>query len=329
MEEQYLAAGRMMAGWSRVALFTHERPDGDALGCLMALASLLEQAKKAVLPVLFDEPGPRYGFLYSRSGLKLWRDVVADINGGWADGMIVADTCAVQQLTPLAETLHRRRVPLLAIDHHVTRDVVADGYVIDENASSTALLVAEMAQALGWRIDDRIAEALFVGMATDTGWFRFSSTDSRTLQIAAGLMEYGIKPDVLYERLYLSDSAARLKLMARMLAGLELLEGGRLAVATLTENMFRQSGAMLSETEDLVNEPMRIASVECSVLLSPMGTDGVKVSLRSRHTLDCAALAARLGGGGHPRAAGVRWAGTLEVARDKIVAAVLQDLRNS
>ena len=202
----------------------------------------------------------------------------------------------------------------------------ADLYIVDEKASSASLLVFEMAETLGWTIDLQVAEALFTGVATDTGWFRFSNTDSRTLGAAARLLPYGVRPDELYQAYYLSDSPARSRLIGTLLSQMELFADDRIAVMRITREVLKDCAALRTDTEDLVNEAMRIASVESAILLSALDEEVVKVSLRSKHLVNCAVVAEGLGGGGHERAAGARMRTDLETAQKIALSAVLQEL---
>ncbi len=324
--EQYLAAGKLIDGWSGVLLLTHERPDGDALGGLIGLYRMLKSIGKKPSAFLFDPPAPRFDRLRTHADLKVCSGSESDFDVGRFDGIIIVDTCALQQLTPIAGLLKRRPVPVLAIDHHLTRDEIADCYVVDESASSSSLMVAEMAPTLGWQIDANTAEALFTGMTTDTGWFRFSNTDSRTLEVAGRLLQYGVKPGELYQAYYMSDTPARMRLIGLMLSEIELHADGRLAVMCITQEMLQRCGASRADTEELVNEAMRIGSIESSILLSALDEEVIKVSLRSKRQVNCAAVAAGLGGGGHERAAGVRIKGDLQAAKQLVVHAVVKEL---
>ena len=151
----------------------------------------------------------------------------------------------------------------------------------------------------------QIATALATAITSDTGWLRFANTDSRCLRVMGRLLDAGVRPDRLYARLFQCDRVERLRLTARMLATLELHCGGQLAVMCIRKADFEASGAMLEETENLINEALRIGTVESVVLLVESG-DLIRVSLRSRDAIDVAAVAKGFGGGGHSRAAGLR-----------------------
>lgn len=331
--DEQRACGAIVTGWKRPLLLTHTKPDGDALGCLLAMRSVLRRLKADPLAVAFEPPAPRYAALVEDDPLVVWDGGKEDpTHLGEVDGVLVMDTCAYSQLEPLSDWLRSRReaqpsVPLLVVDHHVTRDDLADHYLIDETASSASVIVYEWASACGWELDATALRALFVGVATDTGWFRHSNTDARTLEIAAALVRRGVDVHDEYTHLYQSELLPRMRLFGAALDAMELHHDNRLAIIPITSAMFARTGSTPADTEELVNEPLRVATVEVSVLLvetpesDPTGTAEIKASFRAKGDTDVAAIAARFGGGGHVKAAGARIPGSLDDAKNKILAA--------
>jgi phosphoesterase RecJ-like protein len=189
---------------------------------------------------------------------------------------------------------------------------LADEYLIDETASATALIIHDWAQAAGWPLDDHARLALYVGLVTDTGWFRFANTDARTLTTAAALVASGVRPAQVFEQVYQNEPAARVRLLAAVMSTLELHHHDRLAVMTITRQAFAQTGASPTDTEDLVNYPLQVATVDVSVLLVEQEDGGTRVSFRSkapsetRPDIDVATVAKDFAGGGHRRAAAAR-----------------------
>jgi phosphoesterase RecJ-like protein len=326
--QEYRQVAQVVAGWRRPLLVTHTRPDGDAIGCLLALRGMLRAQGSQPLAMLYGSIPPRYAFLSPDDPLTEAAAPSQAADAFAPDGVVVLDTCAYAQLEPIADWLRASPRPLLVLDHHVTRDVPAKHALIDESASATCLILFEWAQTVGWLLAPRVVEALFVGIATDTGWFHHPNTDVRTLEAAARLVERGATPETVYEQIYGVQSPERVRLFGAALRDVELHDGGRIAVMSIGEDHFKQSGATPADTEDLVNEPMRIRGVTVSVLLVAYAPGRVRVSLRSRSPaagepeINVADVAASLGGGGHPRAAGARVPGSLE----SVKADVLQKL---
>ncbi len=316
-------AAALVCGWRRPLLMTHEKPDGDALGSLAATSALLRSQGVQPTALLFDLIPDRYALLNESDFSVLGRDCKLD-ELSRCDGIVVLDTCTYSQLRPVAEWLRAAPQAKLAIDHHLTRDDLAKAYVFDESAAATCLILFEWAKHAGWQIDAQTARALFVGLAMDTGWFHHSNTDARALAAAAELLRLGARPHILYESLFQQDSAPRVRLLGAALGSLELLSEGQLALMTLDRGAFASVGATPADTEDIINEPLRIAGVRVSALLVEAGDGVIRVSLRSRATesgddVDVSAVAQFLGGGGHRHAAGAKVSGTLRGVRELLL----------
>lgn len=332
-------AGRQVERWRRVMILSHARPDGDALGAMAALRIALAAKGGEPHAFVYEKIPPRYTFLERLTPFELWPPEPPADSG--FDGIVILDTCSWSQLEPPAAFLRSSSLPKVVVDHHATRDDLAingtdDLLAADVTSASTCGLVYAWCETMGWPIDAAMAEALWIGMVTDTGWFRFSNTDGRTLRAAADLLERAsLRPDVLYEKLNASYSPARLRLLGEMLQTLRFEAGGLVAVMELTKEMFARAGAVPADAEELVNEPMSTACVVASVLLTDLGEGVVRVNFRSKspeaagRSIDVAAVARRFGGGGHHRAAGARVAGTLAENRDSVAKAVVEAVEQS
>jgi phosphoesterase RecJ-like protein len=284
-------------------LLTHVNPDGDGLGAMIALARAAEAVGKTVELFLPDGVPERYAFLLSdRQALgpeQLPRAADA------AERIVVLDTAAESQLEQAWSCLTARAEKVVVIDHHLGGKPLGPVGWIDTSACAVGLMVLELLEQMRWPIDQQAAEALAVAIASDTGWMRFENTDARCLQAMARLLDRGVRPDQLYARLFQTDRPERLALQARALDSLELHAGGAIGSMQLQAEDFRATGARPDETENLVNELLRIAQVEVAVMLIE-NQDNTRVNLRSRGQVDVAAIARKFGGGGHARAAGLR-----------------------
>ncbi len=332
----FAQAAEFVASWKQPLLLSHAKPDGDALGSLIAMRAMLRSRGAEAVPLLFDPLPSRYA-AFERYGAMpiLGRDrALSDL--ARFDGIILLDTCSFNQVHPIADWIRSASQPKLAVDHHITRDEMVDVYVVDEQAAATCLILHDWARATGWTIDRTAAEALFTGIAMDTGWFRFSNTDERTLSAAAELVAGGVRPNDLLRDLYQREQPSRIALLATALTSLEVLSQGRLAVMTLSLGDFAAAGASPTDTEDIINEPMRIGSVIVSILLAEREKGLVGVSFRSKPPfgedsldVDVAALAQSFGGGGHRRASAARIKGTLPHARSAVIDQVQHILGDS
>ena len=271
---QFRHAASILKAWHRPLILTHERADGDAIGSVLAMRAILRGLGSAPLTALFDRVPSPYVFLTEGDPLPIFGQGVSENDLSGVDGVVVLDTCAYGQLTPLADWLRATSLPIIAVDHHVTRDVPADTTLIDTNASAAALIVHDWARAMGWPLDPTALQALFVGIATDTGWFAFGNTDARTLEAAALLVRSGVEPHELYRRIYRSERAPKVRLLGAALETLELLDGRRVASMQLTQAVFERCRAQPPDTEGIINEPLRIGSVDVSVLFVESG-DGL------------------------------------------------------
>jgi len=301
--ETFNAVIERLAGASEILILTHARPDGDGLGSMQALALSGRRAGKTVHTLIPDEIPARLAFLFSgeRPAGTDEFEALCESSGL----IVILDTHALSQLDELAEAVGRFSSKIVVIDHHSTGDALSETMWIDSSAAATGVMVGEVIDALGWPLDETAAEFLMAAVLTDTGWLRFANTDGRCLRAVARWTDAGIRPDILYRKIYQNDRPQRLKLMVRLVQSMEFYFDSQLAVMVLRAGDFDETGGLRSETENMVNEALRIGTVESAILLVE-GTDLVRVSLRSRDRIDVAKLAGGFGGGGHRRAAGLR-----------------------
>ncbi len=340
MDEQvYREAGRRLEAWRRPMILTHARPDADALGSSAAMRRVLSARGTEPTAFVYEPISPRYRFLEPAGAFQLWAAGAATLIDARFDGIVILDTCSWSQLEPVADYLRASRLPKIILDHHATRDDLSaagtdDYYAIDTASASASGLVYEWCATMGWPLDAAAGEAVFAGITADTGWFRFSNTDARTLRAAAALIEScDLRPDIIYARLNGSHSPARLKLLCLMLGTLQYFQEGKVAVVELTREMFEQSGAIPADSEELVNEPMNTASVMVTLLMTDLNDGVVRLNFRSKspeligREIDVSAVARLFGGGGHHRAAGARVPGTLKDVREKVIQSVLDAVK--
>jgi len=306
----------------RFVLSSHVRPDGDALGSELAVAGILEGLGKTVRIVNPSDKPEHLKFLDpTDKALKLGQGVdaaqVAD-----TDVHIILDTSAWNQLSDVGKIFEKSSATKVVIDHHVSADDLGAIEFKDTRAEATGAIVFRMAESLGFPINTEMAIALFCAIATDTGWFRFSSTTSDTMRIAGRLIDLGVQPHVLYRQLYEQHSLSRVKLAGRVLGRVSVECGGRLAFTSVERDDFVQTGAKPADTEDLVNECLRIGGVECAFIAVEQQNGSVKLSFRSRTNVNVAQVAEQFGGGGHKQAAGAVLSGPLASALTQVVAAM-------
>jgi phosphoesterase RecJ-like protein len=327
-EEDYAAATQLLMSWNCSLLLSHTHPDGDALGCLVGLKSLLASQGRESIAAAYESPSPHQSSLTGVDHLHV-------LNGdddpvmSKVDGVVVMDTCAYAQLTPVADWLRARSVPRIVVDHHSTRDLPADLQLIDTTASSATLILYRWAKSAGWDISSQAAQAIFEGLATDTGWFRFSNTTAEALRVAADLTELGVNLDETNQRIYNQDPASLLRFSALAMSGLELHDNDSIALLCVTEEMTQRADVTSDDTGHVVNHPLSVASVQVSALLVDWGNGVTKCSFRSKGGVDVAKLAATFGGGGHVRAAGARIEAPLIQAKQMILECIHKQVGKS
>ncbi len=305
----------------RFVITSHVRPDADAIGSEMGLALFLQNRGKQVRVINPSHTPNHLKFLdptemIQKMGGEVTVESVCD-----TDVHIVVDTSAWQQLQDVSPALQKTKAKKIVIDHHLSSDNLGAIEFKDITAAAAGVLVTEFIEASGDSFSPAQAAALFTAIATDTGWYRFPNTDSRTLQAAARLVDRQVEPHAIYRMLYERSSLARLKLHSIVLNRVELASGGRLAHTFVTRADFAATGAQSSDTEDLVNTCLSIDGVEVAFILVEQADGRVKGSLRSRSDISVAAIAEKFGGGGHRQAAGTMLPGPLVTAQQTLLAA--------
>jgi phosphoesterase RecJ-like protein len=303
----------------RFLLTTHIRPDGDALGSMIALEEVLRSLGKEVRMVVASHVATRYHFLPAVERVAFF-----ELPGDpWraTDAVVVLDTGAWAQLSSFGTFLKSLDVPKLVIDHHQTLDDLGAVRLVDVSAEATGRLVFEAARALRVPLTKSMADHLFMALAMDTGWYRHSNTTGESFALAAELVKAGTSPEYLYEMIYEQSSLARLKLTGVALARMQVVADGRVAFTEIRLSDYEATGAHPMDSEDLVTYTRSVRGVEVGLLFLEQPRGGIKVSFRSRDLIDVARLAERFGGGGHRAAAGATIQSSLEQARERVLQA--------
>jgi phosphoesterase RecJ-like protein len=303
----------------RFLLTSHIRPDCDALGSELGMAGVLESLGKQVRIVNGQATPPNLAFIDPQKKIKALGEDVQPAELQDAEVLIILDTSAWAQLGPMAEVIRTTRAKKLLMDHHVGEDDLGAELFKDTSAEATGRLVTEAAERLGVKLTPQIATPLFAAVATDTGWFRFTSANAGTYRTAAKLTEGGASPAAIYRDLYEQDTLGRVKLRGRILERTQVELNGRLAHTYVLKADFAETGALPSDTEDVINMTLAIAGVEAAVIFVEQLKGGFKLSFRSRGRMDCNELARNFGGGGHKAAAGAFQQGTLEEVRPRVL----------
>jgi phosphoesterase RecJ-like protein len=314
----------VLAPGRRVALTTHVNADGDGVGSEVALWHLLTRRG---LEAVIANPTPipeRFHFLLPNGADRSDRAVRA-VEA--ADVVVVLDISDLGRLGDLARAITESHA-VACIDHHVSRGSLPGGpRLVAPEAAATAELVFDFASALGWPLSPEAARALYVGILTDTGAFRFANTTPRALRVAGALLERGVDPESIYESVYASAPEGRIRLMTEVLGTLVVERDPGLAWVTVPPDALQRHHATADDLDGIVEYPRTIAGVRLALLFRQIANGRVKVSFRSLGDVDVAELAHHFGGGGHRKAAGASLEGSLADAQQQVLGAAREFLR--
>lgn len=288
-----------------VAICSHVKPDGDAVGSTLALTLALRQAGIPAVPTLADaaDPPGSYEFL---PGFGLYVRA-ADLEP--PDVFVALDTPNLERLGAAADLARSARV-LVVMDHHPDNALFGSVNLADPKAAATGLMVWRLLRALEIVPSPEVALCCWISVVTDTGRFAYSNTTPDALRDAADMLEAGADAAEAHRMLYESRTAAGLALETRVLGRLTIANRGRVAYAWIEDADYADTGARPWETEHLVDAVRAIEGIDVALLLR-VHTDGVRVNLRAKTGFDVSAVARRWGGGGHTAAAGFTLAGDL------------------
>jgi bifunctional oligoribonuclease and PAP phosphatase NrnA len=287
----------------RFLITTHENPDGDSLGSILAMKLALEQlGKDAVMYLSGETPLPSEYTFMPLDGIR--RKPPDDLN----ERVVLALDCAnARRIGPDPSVLERAEL-VIDIDHHHDNTRFGQINVIVASASSTGEVLRDLFEVMGIELTPDIAEALYIALVTDTGRFQYANTTPKTLRVAAELVEAGADVHRVFQTVYENVAFAKLKLLARALEHARVYEGGRMIVSHLERSDFEAAGAEEPFSEGIIDYLRAVEGAEIAALIrEPPTQNGPlrRVSLRTRaEDIDVSAIARKSGGGGHPQAAG-------------------------
>ncbi len=300
--------------WERIAdvinegkkfiITTHLFSEGDAIGSELALKRFLCDLNKEAVIVNNELLPPVYGCFDPDKDVKFLKSKDVNINLNDFDAIFMVDVADWGQLGDFADMIKASQITKVCIDHHPTNSGYADINVIDKGASSAGELIYDLVTHMNGEITLEIATPLYLSIATDTGWFKFSNTSAKAFKACSALIEAGVKSQIIYEKLYHNKHASYLKLLNLMLGALSSECDGQLVWTKMTKKMIKSSGVEFVDTDVMIDLIRAVNEVEVVVIFRELGERKTKVSFRSKHTIDVSKLASDFGGGGHVRAAG-------------------------
>lgn len=296
----------------RLVITSHIQPDGDSIGSSLALAWGLEKLGKQVRILHPDSCPEKYRFLDPHGRIEVVREGAAlDLAG--ADLGVLLDASDPARVGKLKEAFFKAPFPKVCIDHHVSSP--RSEFLLHHacpKAAATASLVLQVLDLLQVSLEPAIASALFVGLSTDTGWFRYSNTSARVFREAARFIQAGADAEALFSQIYETFSLARIRLEGVVLERIHSEFGGSFLWSYLDRRTIEAVRVPLVEFDGLIDPLRTIRGGKIMALFYEIQPEVWKVSFRSRGEVDVEAIATRLGGGGHVKAAGCNVKGTLE-----------------
>lgn len=282
----------LLSSEDNILILTHKNPDGDTLGSGFALWLALDSLGKKARVANENEFPQKYAYMYYPNSIFG--------NDGFKPKYIVAvDVAESNMLGGLKRSYSHVN---LSIDHHGTHVPFEDNLLCRADSGSCCEIIADIVDALGVNIDKSIADALFTGVCSDTGCFRFSNTTPSTLILGARLMECGADTKAINSLLFESKSRVKFELELAAMQSLRFFCNDAVAAITITRKMME--GCLPSDVEGIASIPTTIEGVEVGILLRELAGGGYKVSVRTSEKVNAAAICGKFGGGGHLRAAG-------------------------
>ncbi len=307
-------AAAMLRKWDDILVLSHRSPDGDTLGCAAALVDALLSIGKRAMFRCADAIPEKFFYLFR----ELRLDAFTPAHIVTVD---VADKALLGSLEPLGEKAE------LAIDHHFGshRPFAACRWV--EEAAACCMMEAELLEEMGAKITPRIADALYTGLATDTGCFKYANVTPKAHRAAAALIERGARAAQINTALFDTKSRTQIRLESAIFSGMELFFDGKCAVVCLPKALIAETGATESDLDGVSALARQVEGVACGVTIRERGEGEYKISLRTAEPVDAVPIARTFGGGGHKFAAGCTLHGTLEEVKARLLSACGEAVR--
>lgn len=308
------SAAKTLLSKDKILILTHRSPDGDTIGSGYALAMALRKLGKSVKVDCTDPFPEKYSYFTDKlEKLEFDEEFVVSVD--------IADTKLLgEKLSDYADKID------LCIDHHGSNTKYAKEYYVEASAAAAAQVIAKLIRLMNVEFDKDIANAIYTGITTDTGCFRYTNVTAETHRIAADMIDCGAESGMINRLMFETKSRSRLEIERRVMDSIQFYLDGRCAIAYATIDMMKESGAVDSDMEGVSSLPRQIEGVMAGITLREKNNGKFKVSVRTTDELNASAICANFGGGGHKAAAGCMITGTLNEAIEQIIEVVRQAL---
>lgn len=288
-------------------ILTHGHPDGDTLGCGLALKKALLSIGKTVRLCCGDPVPEKFGYMGK-----------IDTDDFIPDTVVAVDVADTKLLGKAFEEKYGAEIDL-CIDHHGSNRLYAARTLLDDTAAAACEIILQVIRGIGAEVTKEIADCIYTGLSTDTGCFRYSNVTPRTMRMAADMIEAGAENAKINTVMFETKTRTYVALERLALDGMKMYFDGRCAFITITQEMFRVSGSDESETDAIASLPRQIEGVRVGVTMREKPDGTFKVSMRSSEEVNVAEICSLLDGGGHPRAAGCTVSGPAEKATETVL----------
>ena len=306
----------------RFVVMSHFRPDGDALGCTLAMGLCLQQLGKDV--TMWNEDGCLEKFTFLPGSENVSQPSAEPQS---FDVALVLDTAVKDRVGKCLASVAHADV-WVNIDHHISNPRFGDLNYIDSTSPATGQILFELFRQCGLPLTYGMADNLYVAISTDTGSFQYPNTTARTYEIGAVLVKLGVKVGDLSQRIYESYPRRRIELLKSLLNNLSFTSNDRVASFSLTQEVSKGLGVLPEDNEGLIDTIRAVQGVVVAAFFEELEDGRVRVSLRSKDAklTDVCKVAQTFGGGGHTLAAGIRMTGPLDAAKQKVLTAIDEQL---
>ena len=307
-------ASDILLSQDNILILTHKSPDGDTIGSGYALCMGLRQLGKKANVVCSDEFSKKYDYIIENTPAQDF-DVKFIVSTDIADTQLLGD-----KLSVYADKIN------LCIDHHGSNTDFAEKSYVEPTAAATAQIIKKLLELMNVNIDKNIANAIFTGICTDTGCFRFTNVTSETHRFAADMIDCGADSSTICRIMFDTKSRARIEVERMVLDTMEFFADGQGAFVCITQKMLEDTGADDGDTEGIAAMPRQIEGVKVGITMREKENGIYKFSVRTSDDIDASSICANFGGGGHRAAAGCVIDGGYENAKNKMIQAATAEI---
>ncbi len=306
-------AAEIIKSSDNIIITAHINPDGDAIGSLLALAIYIKDCGKNVTCILDDDIPEKFNFMPNISLIQKPSNIIK------SDLLIVLDSSDIERIGKVAQMV---QAPILNIDHHISNIKFADYLYLDADAAATGEIIFEILESQKCKFNKDIATCLYTAIATDCGFFRYANTSASTMRIAAKLIEAGVSPNMISEKIE-KKSLENMRALIKALESLEFFLDNKVGVLSITEDILN----ICDNTEGFIDFPRVIDGVEIAILFKCVQDNLCRVSMRSK-SVDVSSIAKIFNGGGHKRAAGCSILLPINEAKKLLIDTIAKQMKN-